>query len=424
MDWPKMEAPPEPEGDLRDTSRIPSEEYASCALRLLMNEFPRLPLKVLRRRFEEKRKHYLPTLEALREQYDEEVAAYEACSDTETYTPLRFRLLTEPREFMEVDIDFVPSRDLLENELAFLREERELERREKAVAKEREKKRQEAVEKGDAVECGCCFEEEAADLMTCCGSGHSFCYDCALNAAKMVMERSKTRLACLESGCEDVFAENEAKKFMDRKQFKLWERRVQQAELAAAGIIDLEECPFCDFGMVIDDDELLVFICQNPGCMKQSCRKCKGISHLPLRCEEVEDATTVKRRNFMHEKMTEALVRTCPACKKNFFKEEGCNKMTCPCGQSMCYVCRKPIESYAHFSDDGCPLMVDTKRLHEDELEAAKEVAEDIIAVEVDSIPMPKDAAPATDSETAVEGDQEAGPAIEEEPHVPDRRRS
>lgn len=26
-------------------------------------------------------------------------------------------------------------------------------------------------------------------------------------------------------------------------------------------------------------------------------------------------------------------------------KESGCNEMTCPCGQKMCYVCKQPIDS-------------------------------------------------------------------------------
>lgn len=330
LDWPKMEVEPEAEGDLRDTSRQPSEDYAACALRMLMNDFPRMPLRYLRSRFEAKRKHYLPTLEALQEPYQEEITAYEACEDKDKYACIHFRVLGQPRDLVEVDKEFTQSRELLEKELAHLRDERELDRREKGEREQQEMIRVAAIATGDVVECGCCFEEEPPSLMAMCGEGHRFCMDCARRAAQMVLENSKTRLLCLESGCDKEFSAAEAKTFFDRKQFALWERRVAQAELAAAGIVGLEECPFCDFAMVIEDATITVFSCQNKGCRKESCRSCRKLSHIPLRCEEVEDSIAVKKRQFLHEKMTEALIRTCPACKKAFFKEEGCNHMKCP----------------------------------------------------------------------------------------------
>lgn len=396
LDWPKMEVAPEAEGDLRDTSRLPSEEYAACALRLLMNDFPRMPLKYLRSRFEAKRKHYLPTLEALQEPYAQEIAAYEACEEKDTYAFIHFRVLSQPRDSVEVDMSFTQGRDLLQKELELLRKERELERREREKREQQVEIRNVAIAAGNVVECGCCFEEEPMSLMVTCGDGHGFCMDCARRSAQLVLENSKTRLMCLESGCDKEFNAAAAKTFLDRKAFALWERRVAQAELAAAGIIGLEECPFCDFAMVIEDNSVTVFSCQNEGCRKESCRSCRKPSHIPLRCNEVEDAVAIKKRQFLHEKMTEALVRTCPACKKAFFKEEGCNHMKCPCGQSMCYVCRKPISGYKHFHEaGGCPLMVDTKQLNRDNVEEAKEEAEEIIAVEFgssnahDSMPSP-----------------------------------
>lgn len=41
----------------------------------------------------------------------------------------------------------------------------------------------------------------------------------------------------------------------------------------------------------------------------------------------------------------------CPSCATSFVKTDGCNKMTCPCGYVMCYLCRADIkkESYQHF---------------------------------------------------------------------------
>ena len=32
-----------------------------------------------------------------------------------------------------------------------------------------------------------------------------------------------------------------------------------------------------------------------------------------------------------------------------FLKEEGCNKITCPCKATMCYICRAKNVDYNHF---------------------------------------------------------------------------
>jgi TRIAD3 protein (E3 ubiquitin-protein ligase RNF216) len=53
--------------------------------------------------------------------------------------------------------------------------------------------------------------------------------------------------------------------------------------------------------------------------------------------------------------MTAALVQVCNKCKKEFLKEDGCNKMKCPCGNSQCYICSKNVDDYGHF-DLECPL--------------------------------------------------------------------
>ncbi len=120
-------------------------------------------------------------------------------------------------------------------------------------------------------------------------------------------------------------------------------------------------------------EENKIFHCQNPDCGKESCRLCKEISHIPLRCDEVEKDSEVRKRTYIENKMTEALIRQCWKCKKPFLKSDGCNKMTCECGAQMCYLCRKPVRDYNHFYGQGgvptaqqtCPLWSDNNQIHE-----------------------------------------------------------
>jgi hypothetical protein len=61
--------------------------------------------------------------------------------------------------------------------------------------------------------------------------------------------------------------------------------------------------------------------------------------------------------------MSLAIKRVCPKCNTSFVKNEGCNKLTCPCGYKMCYVCRKdiggtgdgPDVGYRHFCEHFRP---------------------------------------------------------------------
>ena len=49
-------------------------------------------------------------------------------------------------------------------------------------------------------------------------------------------------------------------------------RRRQQDEVRNAQLDNMESCPFCDFAMVIENSDEKVFKCQNPECLRESCR--------------------------------------------------------------------------------------------------------------------------------------------------------
>jgi hypothetical protein len=92
------------------------------------------------------------------------------------------------------------------------------------------------------------------------------------------------------------------------------------------------------------------FTCQRPSCKKPSCLAC---SKPWVDVHVCNESSLVSLRTQVEQAMSMAVKRVCPRCNTSFVKNAGCNKLVCPCGYIMCYVCRKDIgtEGYRHF----CP---------------------------------------------------------------------
>lgn len=106
------------------------------------------------------------------------------------------------------------------------------------------------------------------------------------------------------------------------------------------------------------------FACLNPTCSRASCLTCLKAWHDPHICHE---PLIVSLRTSVEAARTAAVKRVCPRCGTAFVKSSGCNKLTCVCGYSMCYLCRANIgkagaagnaegaEGYRHFCEHFRP---------------------------------------------------------------------
>ncbi|KAI8938537.1 hypothetical protein NX059_004423 [Plenodomus lindquistii] len=92
----------------------------------------------------------------------------------------------------------------------------------------------------------------------------------------------------------------------------------------------------------------LRFQCLSPTCSRPSCLSCSLPWHDPHTCFSSQ---LTSLRLTLERATTDAVKRTCPQCNLGFVKSEGCNKLVCLCGYSMCYICRQglKVEGYQHF---------------------------------------------------------------------------
>jgi hypothetical protein len=92
----------------------------------------------------------------------------------------------------------------------------------------------------------------------------------------------------------------------------------------------------------------LRFQCLSPTCSRASCLTCSAPWHDPHTCYSSQ---VTSLRLTLERATTDAIKRTCPVCNLSFVKSDGCNKLVCLCGYSMCYICRQglKVEGYSHF---------------------------------------------------------------------------
>lgn len=336
-----------------DKTRKTSELYEKQAVAQLKREFCYVGVNVIMKIFIQNNKLYYPAFKALKKY-----------NGSKRKTKRMDHECSMPQG---IDLNFL-------KEVQFSRIEGKIEARKQNLEEERQLLIEEGKKSGTLIECSCCYNDECLpqDMLPCKG-GHLFCVECVQRASQVAVGEAKTSLTCLGQ-CDEIFELSTLQKALKANMFSKWLKKISLAEIEKAEIDGLERCPFCEFATIMEfsPEENKVFQCQNPECGKESCRLCKEISHIPLRCEEVEKDAEVRKRTYIENKMTEALVRKCWKCGKPYLKVDGCNKMTCTCGAKMCYLCRKPVTDYTHFYGQGgvsngkqCPLWSDNNKLHE-----------------------------------------------------------
>ena len=281
----------------------------------------------------------------------------------------------------DLEIKF-PSEPCIEflKEKKYIELEEQIKAEKERRAADREAKIEAAKLLGNLQECLCCYSSDclAEDMISCKG-GHLYCRECISRGAAVAIGDGKTVIECLGHCQEEIGWQELQKALTPNVLSKLLQRR-QAEEVGAAELDNMVTCPFCPYVTIMENPDDKVLVCRNPECGRDSCRLCQEPNHVPLRCDEVKDGETERKR--IEEQLSEAMMRECWKCKVKYFKLEGCNKMTCPrpgCGAKMCYLCKQPVKDYTHFYGQGgapdktrtCPLWTDTKKLHEEEVAKA-----------------------------------------------------
>jgi TRIAD3 protein (E3 ubiquitin-protein ligase RNF216) len=94
-------------------------------------------------------------------------------------------------------------------------------------------------------------------------------------ASNLLGEHNPNIVCMDQSGCKLLFPQSELERFLAPKLLELYHRVRQRKDIEAAGLENLEECPFCDYKCVIENEMEKLFRCENVDCGAVSCRECK-----------------------------------------------------------------------------------------------------------------------------------------------------
>jgi TRIAD3 protein (E3 ubiquitin-protein ligase RNF216) len=113
--------------------------------------------------------------------------------------------------------------------------------------------------------------------MVQCPDGHLFCKACVFAFCKERLGQLNARIKCMDSqtDCQLEFMTAQLQLCLPPRLLALYERVKQADEISAAGLENLEECPFCEYKCVIDNENERLFHCVNEDCGILSCRGCK-----------------------------------------------------------------------------------------------------------------------------------------------------
>uniref|UniRef100_A0A915MFZ0 RING-type domain-containing protein n=1 Tax=Meloidogyne javanica TaxID=6303 RepID=A0A915MFZ0_MELJA len=266
---------------------------------------------------------------------------------------------------------------------------------------------------------------------------HAFCRTCVRGSAsaavgEIPMAKGGVGLRCMVPDCENPILYSEIRVLLSKEVQKKLDERIVEENLGMASLTNLERCKKCNFAIDMEVDKTVNKVFDCIACEYKMCRLCErdwDDEHFGYSCEELDAKNKKEKRDRALEKqLNEALIRKCPRCAVQFVKETGCNKMTCRCGMTQCYLCRESGIGYDHFCqhvrdpnrpwNEVCKTCKKKCLLHEDPKKRDEQLLKEIREKGVVDSPVP---ATNTDSVqiVRVQPPQQPPPALP--PFVPPR---
>ena len=176
-------------------------------------------------------------------------------------------------------------------------------------------------------------------LPNCKGLFHKACLKMHIDQA---IKDKKYPLTCPDENCKQVIPENILEQIMDQAEMtRLNKLKRLYKLLQNPGSFMYCPTPDCRgiFKLLKNSNTSFSSPLQCWDCQKPVCIKCQKPYHFGLTCYEFR--TFTKEDYEVSAQLSNNKWKKCMNCRFWIEKNEGCNHMTCKCGNSFCYVCGK-----------------------------------------------------------------------------------
>nr|Q9LVW9.2 PUTATIVE PSEUDOGENE: RecName: Full=Putative E3 ubiquitin-protein ligase ARI4; AltName: Full=ARIADNE-like protein ARI4; AltName: Full=Protein ariadne homolog 4; AltName: Full=RING-type E3 ubiquitin transferase ARI4 [Arabidopsis thaliana] len=207
------------------------------------------------------------------------------------------------------------------------------------------------------MKCDICMEEDLSKYaMTRMECGHRFCNDCwKEHFTVRINEGEGKRIRCMAYKCNTIC--DEARQLVSTELAEKFDRFLIESYVEDNNMVKwCPSTPHCGNAIrnIKDDGDVDEVECS---CGLQFCFSCLSESHSPCSClmwklwkKKCEDESETVNWMTVNTKL-------CPKCSKPIQKRDGCNHMTCKCGQHFCWLCGQATgrdHSYSSIAGHSC----------------------------------------------------------------------
>lgn len=192
------------------------------------------------------------------------------------------------------------------------------------------------------VNCTICLEKLTSKaFLVLDGCGHLFHIECVSPYAKEAIESRKLPIRCPYDDCKNELTEGDLSEFLNESELKKFTEYTLQKYLDQnAGIYTWCPTPDCKF-VFEADPSVPEFSCQV--CTKHYCLACRVEYHKGMTCKEYQINNRIDNNDILFLDLVKGKkFKQCPKCKFWVEKNQGCDHMTCRCGNQFCYKCGGP----------------------------------------------------------------------------------